>query len=63
MRRTVGRIHDTFDSGIRGAKNLFHLRMVELFAFFAIVIVARRIADFHYRSDLLLVLFVCALLY
>ena len=60
MKSRFGKIQHSFDVSIRGAKNLFHLRMVELFAFFAIVFVAREIADFNYRSDLFLGLFLGA---
>jgi len=41
-------------------RNVLKLRMVELFVFFVIVFTAREIADFNYKSNLMLVLFVLA---
>ena len=49
-------------SGNTGDTNVLKLRMVELLVFFVIVFTAREIADFEYKSDLMLSLFLCAMI-
>ena len=52
--------HYADDARRTATTNVLYLRLVELFALFAIVFVARFLGDFHYRSNALLLAFVVA---
>jgi K+-sensing histidine kinase KdpD len=43
-----------------GAASLFRLRLVQLFSYFVIVVVAKYLVNFDYNSDLILFIFCCA---
>lgn len=63
MKAVGGRSFEAVYHGLKGAKSVLQLRMIELVAFFVIVFAARQIASFSLHTSTFLILFLAAALF